>query len=761
MRIIFLLIFFTSFSIFAQYQLGTDEYNIKADIGKNFLDENKVELEGNVQITYKDAIIYCERLVYNTVTKDFTATGKVRIVDQLSDFRANEVTGNLDTKLYKTGRHHLTNGPWFIIGNEAQSFPDRSVDSHKVRCTTCDQHHSPHWHITGSEVNYFENGDFEIWNPVLWLGKVPVFWLPYMQSDIDTNDGMFKIEPGHDSDWGTFVLISTKFRITKNITTTLMLDYRSKRGIGGGIRTEIETKNSSTDILLYGTQDSDPPENSDGYNSRFNTNSNRYRIYTSHTSHFFDDRLAIRAKVNKLSDIEFIEDFFDDELENDARYEQFNTYLDLSWMEENYALSFNVRPRVNDFYSAVERLPELRFDLPRYEFADGWFYTNHNSLSRLETKWREFDEPLPTRIGDPVTGMPINPPLIDNEGYDAVRFDSLHMFHYQTDYNNWLNIIPRAGLRLTYYSDSSNGEIDQAALGRLITANDPHTPPTLRVTNYDDDGGSLFRLLGEVGFEANFKAYSTNNDYKSEYWEIDGLRHVIQPYINWNWIPFSTEDRDNIYFFDEVDRIAEQNFVRVGAEQRWQTRRDGEIHTFLTVENYVDFHIQSEDSETGIGELGTEVEWRPFKEFSMSSELLVDIDDLQLNEFRAGFNYWVTDKIKTSLSYYIRDDYTSRDLFSNGSTIYNTVASSSFSNAYTESHGVSMRISYLINPKTLILGSAGYSFNRGGLVRYMIELQRKLHCWTMALRIEKDHDDTMRYLIQFYLNAFPSVSIGS
>ena len=551
MRKVLLTLFFLNvftYSLVA-FEAGTDTYNIKADLGRNLLDENKVELEGNVRITYDDAVIYCDRLVYNTVTKDFTATGKVRIVDQLSDFRSNEVTGNLETKLYKSGRLHLTNGPWFIIGNEAQSYPDRSIDGKKVRATTCDIHHAPHWQITGSEVHHMENGDFEIWNPVIWFGKVPVFWLPYMQSDINSNDGMFKIVPGQDSDWGYFVLVSTKFRITRNITTTLMLDYRSKRGVGYGVATNISTENSVTDILLYGTSDSDAGESEEF--TRFDVPSSRYRIHVNHRSHFYDDRLSYRVKVNKLSDIQFMEDFFEDDLEDDSRYQQFNSYIDVTWMEENYALGLNIRPRLNDFYSAVERMPELTYDLLRYEIADRLYYSNHNSLSWLETKWREFDDPLPlftnrrgTRaLANNANGnaVRINPPLVDNADYDSVRFDSLHMFHYQTDYNNWLNLIPRAGLRLTYYSDSSKTDIDHDTLGNLIVANDPSTPPLRRITNYDDNGGSVFRLLGEIGFEANFKAYNTNHDYKSEYWEIDGLRHVVQPYVNWNWIPFSTE----------------------------------------------------------------------------------------------------------------------------------------------------------------------------------------------------------------------------
>lgn len=747
-RIFLVLISFFLLMQASAYEVSNKNYKVKANVGRQFLDENKVELEGDVSITYKDSILYCERLVYNTISKDFTASGKVRIVGQSSDFRSNEITGNLETKLFQTGLHHLTNGPWYIIGQEAQSFPDRSVDSHRVRVTTCDQHDCPHWHITGSEVHHMENGDFEVWNPTLWFGGFPVFWLPYMQSDIDSNDGMFQIKPGYDSDWGAFVLISTKVKWTKNIDTKFMLDYRAKKGLGGGLDTNIRTDNSETRILVYGTQDQDPPEQFDGDNQRFEEQEDRYRIHLNHRSTYYDDKLTLRTKIDKISDQLFIEDFFKDDQE--SRYVQYSSYFDLEWIEENYGWSFQYRPRLNDFYSVVERSPEIRFDLPRYEFAENWYYTNKNSLAQLETKWRDFDAPV----------TQISPLAIDNEDYDSLRFDSLHMFHYQTQVSDWLNLIPRAGLRLTYYTDSSDTEIDDSALGALIKANDPQRAPNFAVTNYDDDGGSVFRLLGEIGFEANFKMYNTDNSYKSEFWEIDGLRHVVQPYMNWNWIPFSTEDRENIYFFDEIDRIQEQNFVRTGVDQRWQTRRNGSIHTFLTVENYVDFHIQSEDGNTGIGDFGTKVEWKPFDNFSVRGDLLIDIDEQDINAYRLGMSYNITEKLRASLTYSYRNDYVGRDIYSNGSTITNPIIASSFATEYRESHSIGGTLSYKINPKTFILGGVRYDIVNGRVTSSLIELQRKLHCWTVALRAEQDRDSVQRFMFYFYLNSYPDVSIG-
>ncbi|MCM8535616.1 MAG: LPS export ABC transporter periplasmic protein LptC [Lentisphaeraceae bacterium] len=730
----------------SSYELGTQDYKINADTTRNFIDENKVELEGNVSVIYQDSIFYCDRLVYNTKTKDFTATGNIKILGQATDFRTNEIVGNLETKLIQTGHHHITAGPWFIIGQEAQSLPDKSTESKNIRCTTCNQHHDPHWHITGSEVNRFENGSFEIYNPVVWFSGVPILWLPYMQSDIQANDGFLTVRPGHDSDWGSFLLVSTKYKVSDYVTLEPMIDYRSRKGLGGGLRTNINTDNSSTEILLYGTQDSDPDEDGDtGFYRRFAVENERYRLYATHRSSFFDDRLTIHAKVDKISDYDMLEDFFQND--HHFRHQQSSSYADLEWAEEDYSTSLYFRPRFNDFYSVVERSPEWRFDLPRLKVAEDLYFTSKNSIAQLEAKWSEFDQPLIA-------------PAITNEDYNSLRADSLNMLHYQGKIGNWLNLIPRAGLRFTYYSNSSKNDITSDDLSALIQAANPERAPTFAVNNYDDDGDSLFRVLGEIGFEANFKMYNTDHEYKSDFWEIDGLRHIIMPFVNWNYIPFSTEDRDNIYFFDEIDRISEQNFVRTGVEQRWQTRREGRIHTLLRVENYVDFHINSEEGRDGLGDFGTQVEWRPFDNFSMNTDLLVDLDEMDLNVFRTSMNYRITDSLLATLGYFYRSDYTSRDLYSNGSTISNSVVSNSFATTYTESHTVNARLTYVITPKNLVTGTVTYDLQNQEWVDSSIEFQHRLHCWTVSVLAGKDYEDDVRFMLMFYLNSFPSLSIG-
>jgi lipopolysaccharide assembly outer membrane protein LptD (OstA) len=195
-------------------------------------------------------------------------------------------------------------------------------------------------------------------------------------------------------------------------------------------------------------------------------------------------------------------------------------------------------------------------------------------------------------------------------------------------------------------------------------------------------------------------------------------------------------------------------------EQRFQTRRDGKLHTLLTVENYVDFHIDSQEGSEGIGDFGTKLEWRPFNGLSINTDVLIDLNEGSLNVFRNSASFKLTESVLATLGYQFRDDYTSRDLYSNGSNISTAVSSNSFATAYTKSHTVNARLSYMITPKNLIAGSVRYDFKREELVDQTIEFQHKMHCWTVSLFYSKDYDNETRVMLMFYLNAYPDVSIS-
>ena len=74
----------------------------------------------------------------------------------------------------------------------------------------------------------------------------------------------------------------------------------------------------------------------------------------------------------------------------------------------------------------------------------------------------------------------------------------------------WLNVTPRVGGRATYYGPAS---------GRGATTDD------------------LTRGVFNTGAEFSFKASRLWPGTRSEFFELDGLRHIIQPSVNYAYIP--------------------------------------------------------------------------------------------------------------------------------------------------------------------------------------------------------------------------------
>ena len=96
--------------------------------------------------------------------------------------------------------------------------------------------------------------------------------------------------------------------------------------------------------------------------------------------------MDFRGVVDVLNDFNFLEDFFD------ARYNrnvQPPSYAAVEYEGERFSAALQTTFRVNDFFSTVERLPELRLDFFRQELFKNIYYQGETSAGYYRTKWRE------------------------------------------------------------------------------------------------------------------------------------------------------------------------------------------------------------------------------------------------------------------------------------------------------------------------------------------------------------------------------------
>src|SRR5207244_664556 len=100
----------------------------------------------------------------------------------------------------------------------------------------------------------------------------------------------------------------------------------------------------------------------------------------------------------------------------------------------------------------------------------------------------------------------------------------------------------------------------------------------------------------------------TRTDVSSERFHIDGLRHILEPFADYQWVPTPNVRSNEVFQFDtirsellknndslsvtryspldfpannSIDAIDGENVIRFGLRQKLQTQRDGHTWTLI------------------------------------------------------------------------------------------------------------------------------------------------------------------------------------
>lgn len=625
-----------------------------------------------------------------------------------------------------------------------------------------------------------DQGEYSIWgyNGTFRIYGVPVLWLPMFYKPKDESPGLFQMQVGETSDWGYYMLLSRKFQISDDPFTTvsLDLDWYGLRGLGYGARTSINTATSKTYIGAYSIYDIRPYESSGTKpggkgGGRLDIPHERFDFQVTNMTHI-SPRLDFRGQIEWLSDAYMLEDYFQSRANTISEPA---SYAAFEYQANHFSSAIYARFQVNKFFTTVQRLPELRMDMPRQEILPGTnlYYQGSHTADYLTMNWAEFDRPLKN-------------PDSKVEDYHSGRFDSVNFLYYPIR-ASMINIVPRAGLRMTGYTNSSKAPIDTEDVYRMQLAANTENDYGLPVKNYDDDGGSRFRFAFETGIEINTKIYRSWQDVRNAFWELDGLRHVAEPYINYTFLPEPTVNRDYLFFFDDIDRIDEQNFLRLGLRNRLQTRTggfaSGRLREWFNMENYWDIYFDEMEDFNHIGDFCTKLTFSPTSQVTLTGFLQIDAGQNQdhdteaqragrdagrpglstslLNRAYLALTYSPIEDLIFNLSYNYQDAYVGRAAYSMGSTLTEIESGSVFDQYYGDSRTQTINFGVLfpITPdrKTFGAYNISYDFEEGGITQQTLGVSRIFHCVKVSALLsrerERDDDNSLTYNHSFSVNA--------
>ncbi len=434
----------------------------------------------NVSIHVGDTDIYADHATYNSATHDVEVEGNVRMYRGTHFYIGESGTYNVDTKEIHARNMRGDYPPYFIAGEDIAVLSDNETVVKNGSFTT-DDTADPSFHLRAKTVRIYENDRVIFQNVSFYIGKIPIFWWPYLYQSLD-DAFSFSISPAYLSSWGPSLLTQLTFPITKEIHGRVRLDYRVRRGEALGFESDVDygkDKESNAKLKTYFLQDQNPQLNRTTL-PRGTIPGSRYRVSFQDRTYFTENHdLYATVNVTKLSDSFVLQDFYQSEFRFDP---QPDNVIALTKTDPFYTLTAITRFQANSFFDTTERLPEVTLDIKRHALFGGpIFYEGETGVADL---YRNFAR---------------------NSGfqdYSTFRADTFHQLTYPNTYFGWLSVVPRVGFRGTYYGETRD-------VGRTLFTpeTNPFTPDYLLVNLRQPivDNGDTFRTAFNAGVEASFK----------------------------------------------------------------------------------------------------------------------------------------------------------------------------------------------------------------------------------------------------------------
>jgi len=509
-----------SASVYAAEQKEPIEVN--GDQVEYYHEKKEVVGKNNVSIVYKDVLLTCDKITVNLETRDAVAEGHVKIAQKDAYFTGDKISYNFDTRKGTIIDGYVNAKPFYGKAKELEKIANK--DQYELEngyVTTCDLP-EPHYRIQAKQVKIYLDDKIVARHILFMLGKVPVLYLPYYVQPLKDRKSHITVIPGQGHGWGYYVLTSYRYYFDDNNKGDLLLDYRTKKGLAGGVNHYYDLGQLGKGAFkFYYTH-----ENDNLVFDKTGEKKTRYRYQARHRWELGEDKDTTAVlEFNKLSDRDIIKDYFYNEYEELG--DNPDNYLSIITQKKDYSTELLFRKRFDKFYTVVERLPEYRLDIPNARITKDLpiYYKSTSSAVYLNQTFDTNAYPAQKDI-------------------DTVRIDTYNQFSYAARFFKALSVTPYAAVENTYYSRNRWGDTNQIRT----------------IFNAGLDNSIKFYKIYDV--ETNFMGL-----------DIHKLRHIITPTANYYFRHQPTISPDNLTQFDEIDALDTRNGITLALENRLQTKR--------------------------------------------------------------------------------------------------------------------------------------------------------------------------------------------
>ncbi|MGB8959762.1 MAG: LPS assembly protein LptD [Candidatus Aminicenantales bacterium] len=344
----------------------------------------RVYAVGDVEIHYGQFLLFADRVEYDLETKNVMAEGNVVAQSGGEVIRAERIFTNLETGRATIDRASGLIQPSVLF--EAESLERKQADLYslkKARLTACTQP-NPRWSFGLSKANLKTDDYIEMWDAVLRVKNVPVFYLPYLRYPLkDRATGFLTPQIGYGGEKGFSISQSFYWAMASNMDATVGVDFYLARGTGAGLEYRYlfpgGTKgNLNLYYFIYRTQAGE---------TRLGNSS---IIRLDHTQ-ALPLGFTLVANVDYQTSFTFLREF-DNNFQRALSYTRTSqVFLSRSWQHFNLSARAS---RFETYFSQLDdsnvstSLPQISFNVFKTRLIAPVYFSLATSISRTQYGWK-------------------------------------------------------------------------------------------------------------------------------------------------------------------------------------------------------------------------------------------------------------------------------------------------------------------------------------------------------------------------------------
>ncbi|MGJ8675967.1 MAG: LPS-assembly protein LptD [Akkermansiaceae bacterium] len=730
---------------------------LKANTAKVKHEAETAQLIGNASVLQKPSLqvdgrlagglqIFSDTIFLDVRAKTITMDGNVSIYQDSQLHRGDHAVYEYEKKNLNTSGLASGVGP-ILLESDHFRLVDRNGKKvfigENAGITTHDVAKPNYW-IRSDKTTIYPDDKITFKNLRFYANDTPIFWLPYLSQPLDAELG-YHFLPGSSSSLGPFLRNrygmmlggeldeETGERENAWLLSQWHFDILSKRGLGLGFDLDdsrLSKDDAFTGLKTYYLNDQDPTYTRSSI-ERDSINENRWKFelkYQYSLAESDTSKTSLLFNINALSDRYFLEDFETDTYRLDPNPDN---EIGIVHSNPNYLAGIYTRLRLNDFYQTDTRLPELFFDqIKRPLLGSRILHEGQTTLGIYRESLADFyenelrEESATLSLGSDRLNT-INA-LLEDKGY--TRFHTWHELSLPLVHQGVFSLVPHAGAGYTRYDSLKDGS------------------------------DSFSRTHFSLGLDAAVKFSRAYPDLINERWGINGLLHIVQPYVNLS--QFATDELDSSFNgidtfiastrprplevgrFTAIDALTDWSIARLGVKNNLLTRRNNGTHSWLTLNTYLDVFFNDPEFDRDISNLYNDLSWQPlpWMRLNLETQFPIASDESDFHEYTGNITFMPSRSTEIALGY--------RELANHPTLEDQQLVTLSAYKRITEAWGIGMY--------------QRWDLDENNIESQQYNIYHNFDSWTASMGIytfDRGSQNEYGFMLNFTLREFPSINL--